>query len=134
MSRERLRSEKEAIERCNMVARAISADPRRQLVASLLNHPPDASIPLPESALNPIVPADPETLRLELVHCHLPMLEEMEFVEWDTDPLVVSRGSRFDEVSVLFVALRSSTIETPDSLGIGYQRLENEQRMHSDGS
>ncbi len=116
MVRERRSREKAAIERWDLVARAISADPRRRIVASLLTHPPDESIPLPEGARNPIVSADPETLRVELVHRHLPMLEGMEFVEWEADPLVVSRGARFDEVSDVFEALRPFTTEAPDSL------------------
>ena len=56
------------------------------------------------------------------------MLEEMEFVEWDTDPLVASRGPRFDEVAVVFGALHSYATDIPDSLVVGCQRLEEERQ------
>ena len=110
------------------VFKSLSAEPRRQLLTSLSDAPPDRSIPLPESAATSARPSDPETLRLQLYHTHLPMLAEMGFVTWDADPLVASRGPRFDEVSAVFDALRSAADELPDSLATECQRLEAEQR------
>nr|WP_241154961.1 hypothetical protein [Halorubrum sp. CSM-61] len=54
----------------------------------------------------------------------------MEFVEWERDPLVASRGRRFDEVAVVFEALHSSASAIPDSLVIGCQRLEEERQTN----
>ena len=119
---------KQVIERWDQIFRAISAEPRRQLVVSLLDHPPDESVPLPESAISPTVPSDPKELRTELVHKHLPMLTEIGLVRWDSDPLVASRGPRFDEVAIVFDALHARATEIPDSLVIGYQRLEEERQ------
>jgi len=48
--------------------------------------------PLPESAAMPNCPPDPDVLCVELYHAHLPMLAEMGFITWETDPLVASRG------------------------------------------
>ncbi|SEV99133.1 hypothetical protein [Natrinema salifodinae] len=117
------------IRRWNDVFRAISAEPRRQLLLSLLDSSPDESVPLPESAVNPNAPAAPETLRRALFHNHLPTLAELEFIDWDRDPLVATRGPRFDEVAVVFDALHSHATEIPDPLVIGCQRLEREREF-----
>lgn len=115
-------------ENWDTVFKALSSEPRRQLVISLLDASPDQSVSLPKSAVMPNVPPDPETLRQELRHCHLPMLADMGFITWETDPLVASRGPRFDVVGVVFDALQSEAINIPDSLVIGCQRLEEEQQ------
>jgi hypothetical protein len=69
-----------------------------------------------------------DVLRTELIHVHLPVLEENGFITWGTDPFVASRGPRFNEVAVVFDALHSAAIDMPDSLVIGCQRLEREQQ------
>ncbi|QSX00107.1 hypothetical protein [Haloterrigena alkaliphila] len=122
----------QVIENWNAVFKALSAEPRRQLIVSLLNASPDESVPLPESAIMPNVPPDPETLRMELHHTHLPLLTNRGFVTWDTDPLVAARGPRFDEVAVVFEALHSEATAIPDSLVVGCQRLEEEQQNNVD--
>lgn len=110
------------------VFKSLSAEPRRQLIVSLLDAPPDQSVPLPESAVMPNVPPDLEVLRVELHHVHLPILEENGFITWETDPFVASRGPQFDEVAVVFHALHSAGSDIPDTLVIGCQRLEQEQQ------
>lgn len=118
----------QVIEKWNTVFKALSSEPRRQLVVSLLDAGPDRSVPLPESAIMPNVPSDPEVLRRELHHVHLPMLADMGFITWETEPLVASRGPEFDDVAVVFEALHAEASRIPDSLVIGCQRLEEEQR------
>lgn len=109
-----------AAERWNQVFKAIAAEPRRQLLISLGESQPNRSVPLPDSAMAPAVSADPQRLKQELCHTHLPMLADLQFVEWETSPLVASRGPRFHEVDFVFEALQSSA-EMPDSLAVGYQ-------------
>lgn len=121
-----------AIRRWNTVFEAVSAEPRRQLIVSLLDAGPDESVPLPESAINPNVPVDTEELRLTLHHNHLPKLTESEFVEWESDPLRAFRGPKFDEVAIVFQALHQSAQRIPDSLVIGCQRLEEERQTHAE--
>lgn len=133
MTHARFENGKRTIERWDRVFEAVSAEPRRQLVVSLLDAPPDQSVSLPEHAANPNVPVDPESLRCELNHYHLPMLADMEFVEWETDPLVASRGPRFEQVAVVFEALQSNAVDIPDQLVVGCQRLERERQFSSDG-
>lgn len=115
-------------ERWNTVFKALLAEPRRQLIVSLLDAEPEQSVPLPESAMMPNVLPGQEELRLELHHIHLPMLAEMEFITWETEPLSASRGPRFDEVAAVFEALHTEAGRIPDSLVVGCQRLEEEQQ------
>lgn len=114
-------------ENWDTVFRSLSAEPRRQLVVSLLDAPPGESVPLPESAAMSARKVDPEALRAELYHVHLPILAENGFIGWETDPLVAFRGSKFDRVAVVFDALHSAATEIPDSLVVGCRRLEREK-------
>jgi hypothetical protein len=119
-------------ENWDTVFKSLSAEPRRQLIVSLMDAPPDQSVPLPESAAMPNLLPDSEALRIELYHCHLPILEDNGFITWETDPLVASRGPQFDEVAVVFDALHSEAADIPDPLVVGCQRLEQEQRASTD--
>lgn len=120
------------IENWNSVFNALSSEPRRQLIVSLLDAGPDQSVPLPESAIMSNVPPDPEVLRRELHHVHLPMLADGGFVTSETDPWIASRGPKFDEVAVVFEALHAEATSIPDSLVMGCQRLEEEQQKSVD--
>ncbi|UTF54771.1 hypothetical protein [Natronosalvus rutilus] len=115
------------------VFEVLSAEPRRQLISSLLDAPPDTTVPLPESAINPTNPGDPEHLRQELHHHHLPKLADRSFIDWEPDPLVAGRGPQFDRVAVVFEALHAASTEIPDSLVSGCQRLEQEQQEDTEG-
>lgn len=119
-------------ENWDTVFKALSAEPRRQLIVSLLDAPADQSVPLPESAAMPNLPVDPETLRIELYHAHLPILEKNGFITYETDPLTASRGPKFDEVAVVFDALHSESVAIPDKLVNGCQRLEQERQDKTD--
>ncbi|WP_254768263.1 hypothetical protein [Salinilacihabitans rarus] len=131
MMKIRLVNGKRVIDKWDDVFAAVMAEPRRQIIVSLLDTPPDHSTPLPESAMNPNVPVDPETLRRELLHQHLPMLADRDFIDWEADPFVVSRGPRFEEVGIVFEALHAQADEIPDSLVVGCQRLEEERQFSS---
>lgn len=127
----RFENGKRVIRGWNAVFKALSAEPRRQLVVSLLDSPADGSVPLPESAVNPNVPPNPDDLRRELFHRHLPLLADMGFVEWQSEPFVASRGPRFDEVAVVFEVLQANADDIPDSLVLGCRRLERERELQS---
>lgn len=129
MSTTRYKNGRHVIERWDNVFAVLDAEPRRQIVTSLLDS--DGSVPLPESAINPNAPADPEQLRLELYHKHLPKLAEYGFVEWEDDPLVAKRGPQFEKVAIVFEALHAHAGSIPDSLVVGCQRLEREREMPS---
>lgn len=128
----RFENGKQVIRRWNQVFDALSAEPRRQLIVSLLDSPDGKPVSLPESAVNPNVPVDPDRLRGELHHCHLPKLADAGFVEWEPDPLVAYPGPRFDEVAVVFDSLHAHATDVPDSLVVGCQRLERERQTNVD--
>jgi len=123
---------KKVSENWDAVFRALSAEPRRQLLVSLLDAPPDQSVPLPQSAMMPNVPTDPERLRKELYHVHLPMLEEMGFATSEAEPLVAARGPQFDRVATVLELLHSDAATLPDSVVVGCQRLEAERQADLD--
>lgn len=56
---------------------------------------------------------DPERLRTELYHHHLPKLAEMGYIEWDPETLAFRRGSEFDEIQPLIDLLRTHQAELP---------------------
>ncbi|WIV67405.1 hypothetical protein [Natrialbaceae archaeon AArc-T1-2] len=124
----RIENGRHVIKKWDQVFEILTAEPRRQLIVSLLDAPPGQSVSLPEHAVNPNIPADPEKVRRELHHCHLPMLADHGFINWETEPLVASRGPRFDEVAVVLTALHATATDIPDSLVIGCQRLERERQ------
>jgi len=57
--------------------------------------------------------ADGERSECALIHCHLPLLEERGYVDWDRGTGDVRRGPRFDEVATLFDLLRSHEHDLP---------------------
>ncbi|WP_367175934.1 hypothetical protein [Haloarcula rubripromontorii] len=128
MTQQRYQNGKQVIRRWDEVFRSVSAEPRRQLIVALLDAHPDTTVPLPESAVNPNVPQDPEILRQELYHCHLPLLSDYGFITWQKEPLVAGRGPRFSEVATVFESLQSNATDLPDSLVFGCQRLERERQ------
>ncbi|WP_137682685.1 hypothetical protein [Haloarcula mannanilytica] len=127
MTQSRHRNGKRVTERWDEVFKAVTSEPRRQLIIALLDAPPDETVPLPKSAVNPNVPRNPTVLHQELHHCHLPMLADHGFITWDTEPLVAGRGPRFEEVAVVFESLQSNATDIPEPLVFGCQRLEQEQ-------
>jgi hypothetical protein len=116
------------IQRWNDVFDALAAEPRRQIVVSLLEAPPDRELSLPEAANPPYLLRDPSELTLELVHTHLPKLADNDYVEWQRDPLTVTRGHNFEEVAVIFEALYADVDRIPSQLVEGCQRLEEKGR------
>ena len=86
--------------------------------------PDDGWVRLPDAAVNPAVETDLETLRLELQHQHLPLLEDGGYVEWERTPFSATRGPRFDEVRIVFDGLYANATDIPDRLVIGCRTLE----------
>ena len=127
MSRERYRNGTRVIERWNRAFTALAAEPRRQLVVSLLDAE-GTPVELPESAVNPNVPVDADELRLRLRHHHLPVLSDGGFVEWDDEPFRARRGPHFDEVGIVIESIQSAATAVPDELVFGCNRLERERQ------
>lgn len=92
-------------ERWRRIYRVLTAGVRRQIIGSLLEVPPDRELSLPEAANMPDYRLDPEKLRGNLVHNHLPMMAEAGFVEWQKEPFSVKRGARFEEAAAVILAI-----------------------------
>jgi len=112
--------------RWDEVFTVLSAEPRRQIVAALVEAPPDRQLSLPEAANPSFIRTDTEELSVELLHTHLPMLEECGTVEWERTPFSVSRGPRFREAAAVIESLQEHADAIPDDLTTGCQRLEEE--------
>ena len=54
--------------------------------------------------------SDPE---VDLVHCHLPKLEEAGYIEWDQKTGEISRGPSFEEIEPLLALLENHADELP---------------------
>jgi len=66
---------------------------------------PDRVLSLPEAANMPENRKDPEQLRLDPVHHHLPFMADYGFIRWDRRPLSVGRGQAFEEVEAVLQAV-----------------------------
>jgi len=104
--------------RWNRVFNALSVEPRRRLVASLLEHSSEDAVALPNGA-TPVSSVGVEELEVSLAHVHLPMLAESGYVRWEADPFQASRGPRFEEVAAVLEVLGSDTQTLPDTLAAG---------------
>jgi hypothetical protein len=116
------------IDRWDTVFTALSAEPRRQLVAALKDVSPTNRVLLPEAAMSPTVEPDRERLRVALLHQHLPLLADGGFVEWTDEPFRAARGSRFEEAAVVLDLIQTHAERVPDALVYGCRRLEAERR------
>ena len=80
---------------------------RRQLLAALLEEKP-------QEALNLLIPEDVHTgekelerLQTQMLHNHLPRLEEMGVIRWDAETQTVSKGPRFREIRPLLELMQA---------------------------
>ncbi|WP_284009937.1 hypothetical protein [Haloarcula pelagica] len=115
------------IDRWDTVFQTLGAEPRRQIVVSLLEAPEDRVLSLPEAANPSYLRVDPSRLATELVHSHLPELAAPGFVRWESEPFTVRRGPAFEEAAIVFRALHDWADEIPPGLAEGCQRLEEKR-------
>lgn len=115
------------VRRWDRVFDALSAEPRRQVILSLMEAEVGEAVSLPEGAVNPNVSVDEERLRHDLYHRHLPALSDAGFVDWETEPMRAYRGPDFAEAAAVFESLQVNADGLPDSLVYGCRRLEDER-------
>jgi len=120
-------SRRRVVQRWNEVLYALSAEPRRRVIISLMDGERGEAIELPEGAMSPNAEDDPEDLLTVLYHQHLPKLAEMGFIRWDDERKVVTRGPRFEQAAAVLRALEADASELPDELVHGCRRLEVRQ-------
>ncbi|SDR28936.1 hypothetical protein [Natronobacterium texcoconense] len=127
MSLDRERRHDRAASRWNDVFEVLAAEPRRQLVDALVAIEDDGYVSLPAAAESPNRPSNPDEIRVQLRHHHLPRLEDGGYVEWQRDPFRASRGERFEEVEVVLEALYANVSAIPDQLVDDYRPLERQR-------
>ena len=122
--------EEDWADRWDRLYEALSAEPRRMIISSLLDVPEERRLPLPAAAESPNQPTDAETLCVQLRHHHLPLLAEAGYVRWEREPFVVQRGPRFEEPAVFIELVTDSIDELPtpliDNCKIFQNRVKND--------
>jgi hypothetical protein len=91
---------------------------RRRLLISLLEHNPqsDDDAQDAEKALGSHSSGMEagQLLELQLVHSHLPKLEELEYITWNRETGDISKGPNWDEIEPLLRLLRDHGSELPE--------------------
>ncbi|KDE58983.1 hypothetical protein EL22_00925 [Halostagnicola sp. A56] len=123
--------ETRVVEQRDRIFDALSSQPRRQLLVSLLEAQPAEFLDLPKVALARESAAEDHELRAALVHRHLPLLADYGFVRWETDPLRVQRGPEFDVLEPVVRTLAVRT-ETVPPLVVGDIKLEYDGERRTD--
>ena len=87
---------------------------RRRLLVSLLHHNPqdDADEQLPADVS--VTDTESEVLQSEMIHRHLPKLDDLGFIEWDRDAAEIAKGRRFEELRPLLELLDTHRSELPN--------------------
>jgi len=113
-----------ATERWDQVLEALSARPRRSVLAALSDVPGERRVPLPDAVTVAEPTADATHLEMALRHHHLPLLASAGYVRWSDDPFVVQRGPNYEEVGSLIEVLLSAGEDLPDELTAGWGEPE----------
>ncbi len=91
---------------------ALEDEQRRRLIEALVDRDGDQSVSATDAVHNG--EEDLETLRIELFHKHLPLLERSDVVEWDRESLDVRKGPDFDQVRPVLSAIDGHADGTTD--------------------
>lgn len=97
----------------------LSAQPRRQIIVSLMDQPNHGLLPLPEAAITPDISVDPDRFEIKLRQVHVPVLAKADYVRWRSEPFQVRRGPRFDEPSSVMQVLLSAENDLAPALVSG---------------
>ena len=103
-------------ERWDRLYTALSSEPRRMILYSLMNEPAERRLPLPDAAESSESSIEQETLSLQLRHRHLPKLAESGYIRWQSDPFCVQRGPYFDEPAAILDSVLERSEGLPQSL------------------
>ncbi len=98
--------------RVDGVFEALSDPYRRQLLVALLkNNPQDDDNRDPLNATSD--ENEPEVLQTELLHNHLPKLEEMGYISWDRGTNKIIKGPDWDGIEPLLTLIHTHQDELP---------------------
>lgn len=93
---------------------ALSDPYRRQLLLALLEHNPQDDHDQDPLDIAARSEEDSELLQTELVHVHLPKLDEMGFIDWDREHNEINVGHRWEEIAPLLRLIDSNRDELPE--------------------
>ena len=94
----------------NAVYRCLQEPVRRRILFRLLNKHPEEGLIVPDDVH--AGEGDLDRLHLDLIHRHLPPLEEAGLIRWDRDAQLLVMGPRFTDVhDLLEVIYRHDPIE-----------------------
>lgn len=94
---------------------ALADEHRRRLLVTLLERDPeDENLRVPEDVASG--DADHESFEIQLIHVHLPKLDDWGFVDWNRRTDEVRRGPRFGEVRQVLELVRDHPDHLPHEL------------------
>jgi hypothetical protein len=94
-----------ASDRVSDLFRALSNEHRRQVLFALQDCDPGKMLSVPEDL--PFEAVDPDSLRTQLYHVHLPYLAERDLVKWERETGRVGRGPDFDAARPILESIRA---------------------------
>lgn len=106
-------------DRWDQFMKLLSAQPRRQIISSLMDAPDQHWVQLPEAAITPEISIDPDRFGIRLRQIHLPMLANASYIRWTESPFRVRKGDRFDEPASVMAVLLSSDQQLSPALVSG---------------
>lgn len=110
--------------------RLLANEPRRRIIAELLEQPQHTWIELPETIWTPDLQTTPEKLAIALQHHHLPALTDADYVRWRSQPLEAGRGPKFDLVGELMQIALKNVNDFPSELVQGCYHLTMAAENH----
>ncbi|MFP8888365.1 hypothetical protein ACLI4U_01160 [Natrialbaceae archaeon A-CW2] len=93
----------------NQIADALGAQVRRQILLTLLDHNPVGQT----ETMAKIHPRKKDVRELELIHVHLPTLDDMGYIVWDSDNENIVKGPNWEEIEPVIRLLRENSDEIP---------------------
>ena len=95
------------------VFRSLSHSRRRRILTALMTDNPRQAEEFETVEFRPAGTGS-EPIRIELLHRHLPQLDEAGFIDWNERTGRVIRGEDFDEIRPLLELMDEHTEELPD--------------------
>jgi hypothetical protein len=104
--------------RFDRAVEALGHQYRRRLLVALLEHNPqdDDDTQDAERALRDVAGGEEDSplIESELVHNHLPKLEELGYIRWDREAGEIAKGPDWAEIEPLLELLRDHEDDLPD--------------------
>ena len=96
------------------ITTALANQYRRQLLVALLEHNPQADDDV--DPLDTVGHSETETekLRISLQHDHLPLLADLEVIEWNREAGEISKGPKWEEIEPVLRLIEEHQDELPE--------------------